>query len=348
MKIQRFLSLLNARQAFYLFFLALAVSIFLIFAEIGEPWSASLPVIAYGYALFFVQKKYSVALNSTVKDSPYFLGFILTLIGLVEILSSGFTETANTSVLVSKVATAIFPTVCGIFFRQLLLSWDPEDAYFDREYQTIAEALRTDAANFRDSQARFVQLVSEFTKTREELLSGEEKIFTDYVGALKEGTSVLSKIQRNYPKRIEGLLQEIEGITGKVSKAGETIQATVVGLSNTYSQEFEQSRKVLAAARTELENETLSANSAFGKSIVGFSQHAEGLNKAATSHLESAKLVQDATTKLAQRIVESGTGMSQIVSDLTRLSGEIRAIDGVVGDLINLLNSRIRDLRATG
>ncbi len=344
-RLQAFFSHLTARQAFSLFAVALLTSAFLIFENIGEPLSPSLPVILYGSTLFYCQKKFFLTLNTTVKDSPYFLGFILTLLGLMEILNGGLVA-QGTSTVVPRVGAAILPTVFGIFFRQLLLSWDSSDAYFDREYQSIADGLRTDAAKFRDAQARFVGLVTEFVKTREELLSGEEKVFGEYVAALKEGTSVLAKIQRNYPKRIDGLLEDIAAVSGRVSNAASSIEATVTALTQTYAREFEENRRVLAAARSDLENQAAAAQLAIGNSLSGFAAHAEGLRQAAASHVSGSQSVRDANTKLAEQIAESSAEVSHVVGDLKRLAAEVKAIDEIIGDLINLLSNRVRELRA--
>jgi len=347
-KIQEFLSRLDSKRAFYLFVIALYASVLLIISGTGEPWAPSIPVVLYGTILFFCQNKYFLAFSSTVKDSPYFLGFILTLVGLVEILWVNIAREEGTAIVITKVASAILPTVFGIFLRQLLMSWDSGDAYFDREYQTIADGLRTDAAKFRDSQARFVQLVAEFVKTREELLSDEEKVFAEYVSGLKESTSILSKIQRDYPKRLADLFQKLDSLGDSVGQAAGRIQNTVTGLSDTYGQEFEKSRTALAAARAELESQIVALQAVFKSGLAGFTEHAESLKRAASSHAESAALVRTATGQLSTRISETGDEVSKVVNDLKRLTGEVKTIDEIVNDLLTLINDRIRALRAAG
>ena len=350
--IQDFLSHLDSKRAFYAFVVALAASVPLIFAGLGAPLAPSIPVVLYGGLLFHCQSKYFLAFSSTVKDSPYFLGFILTLLALVQLLLGGIAAGADNALinnaLVTRVAGAILPTVCGIFFRQLLMSWDPGETYFDKEYQTIAEGLRTDAAQFRDSQARFVQLVTEFVRTREELLSGEEKVFSEYVSGLKEGSTILSRIQRDYPKRIDGLLVKLDELAVGVAQAATKIQSTFVDMSGTFAQEFDGSRAALAAARTELESDVAALQGAFRGGLAGFAEHAEGLRNAASSEEESAALVRNATVQLSQRVGESGAEITRAVADIKRLTVEIGAIDGIVDDLLRLLTERIRALDAAG
>ncbi len=217
--VQDFLLRLTPSRAFALFFGCFAISTVLIFAEWGKPLSPSLPVIAYGAVLFYCQKWLFVQLNATTKDSPYFLGFLLTLIALLQVLSLDLSGAVNKEFMVREVGAAILTTICGLFMRQLLLSRDPTEEAQDRVFQGLADEIRKDTLEFHQAQKLFVGLVKEFVQTREEMFAREEKAFSQYIEGLQEGATILGKIQRQYPKRVENLLDSIETTVPKSMKS---------------------------------------------------------------------------------------------------------------------------------
>jgi hypothetical protein len=150
--VQDFLLRLTPLRAFFLFSGCLLAGSMLIFIEWGKPVTPSLPVVAYGLVLFYCQTHLYVQFNATTKDSPYFLGFLLTLIALFQILSSDLGESIGREFMVREVGAAVLTTVCGLFMRQLLLSRDPSEEAHDRVLQTLAEEIRRDTVEFHRAQ----------------------------------------------------------------------------------------------------------------------------------------------------------------------------------------------------
>jgi hypothetical protein len=85
--------------------------------------------------MFYCQSSLYVQFNGTTKDSPYFLGFLLTLVALLQILSADLSESLGREFMTREVGAAVLTTVCGLFMRQLLLSRDPSEEAQDRVFQ---------------------------------------------------------------------------------------------------------------------------------------------------------------------------------------------------------------------
>src|SRR6266704_1707626 len=123
-----FLRNFSASRAFYAFAIAFALGTLSIYASWG-PWVPALPVVLYGLMLLVAQVGHFVSLEDSVKDSPYFLGFLLTLAALLKALAAMGADLKNpsaaadsSSTLLAAASAAIVPTVAGLFMRQALLS----------------------------------------------------------------------------------------------------------------------------------------------------------------------------------------------------------------------------------
>src|SRR6266487_45382 len=134
-----FLGNLTPGRAFFLFCLALATGVILIVLNLGG-WIAMIPVIVYGALLYIAQAFFLVSLDETVKDSPYFLGFLLTLSAIFKALglASGLSSSGGgQSSLLQAAGEAILPTLVGLFMRQALLSRDPAEDVRQAVFQSL-------------------------------------------------------------------------------------------------------------------------------------------------------------------------------------------------------------------
>lgn len=244
--LQEFLLRLTPWRAFGLFGIALGSSGILIYLNWGEPVLPSVPVVIYGSVLYYCQAWLHIQLGPTVKDSPYFLGFLLTLFGLFCILYSPALLSADRTVVIHGVASALLTTVVGLFMRQLLSSRDPTEKDYDTRFRELADEIRKDTVEFHDAQKLFINLITEFTKTREELMSREEKAFAEYVEHLKAGTTILSKIERQYPEKVEALLDAIDESARKLKERLDQVEAAFSHTATVYAEDMERERKSLA------------------------------------------------------------------------------------------------------
>lgn len=197
---------LTPRRAFLLFTLSGSLSLVAMYAPAGQPWLPLLPIAIYGGLLWYAQSALYRQLNGTLKDSPYFLGFTLTLVALVKafrVLASGSIDAAGLpSFLVTEVGGAILATVTGLFLRQLLLSTDPGETGRDEVFQSIMEKLRKQSGDFATAQRNLVDLVQEFTATRETMFRREEDAFGRYVVRLERGATGLADLEAKIPEQL--------------------------------------------------------------------------------------------------------------------------------------------------
>jgi len=82
----------------YVFFIVfLFIAIVFVFIKIGNYgiWIPSICVLAYGLILFLFQVRNEKILLDQEKDSPYFMGFMLTLIALLYVFISNSNNIDN-------------------------------------------------------------------------------------------------------------------------------------------------------------------------------------------------------------------------------------------------------------
>src|SRR5205807_1762760 len=152
---------------FLLFLCALFVGTFLVFGGWGKPFVPALPVIAYGLALIISQEVYFVQLGANVRDSPYFLGFLLTLLEILALLLVGLPEDNLSPFLYREIGAAILTTAAGLMARQRLLANDTAEEAQDRIFRRIADEVKKDTVEFHETQKLFVNLIREFAHARE-------------------------------------------------------------------------------------------------------------------------------------------------------------------------------------
>jgi hypothetical protein len=164
---------------------------FLVFGGWGKPFLPTLPVVGYGLVLIVSQEVYYVQLAASIRDSPYFLGFILTLIEILNVLFIGFPQENIGGFLFREIGAAILTTAAGLMMRQILLANDAAEEAQDRMFRTLAEEVRKDTVEFHQTQKLFVNLIREFVQTRERMFSEEEKASAEYLKVLREAATKL-------------------------------------------------------------------------------------------------------------------------------------------------------------
>src|SRR3989442_1518324 len=196
---------LTPTRAFRFFAAGLAVGVAAIWFS-QSPWISALPVLVYGGGLLRAQTAHFVSLDESVKDSPYFLGFLLTLVALFKALTVAATQLAAVSsgsssdssnlsrILLSAAATAILPTVAGLFMRQALLARDPSEDAREAVFESLAEELRKHTVAFSSSQKQLIRMIDEFVRTRRDQLTSEEGAAAAYVKHLETATHQLSTL----------------------------------------------------------------------------------------------------------------------------------------------------------
>jgi hypothetical protein len=359
-------------RAFGLFFVAFIISLLLIFSRLGAPWSPSVPVVAYGLLLFYAQAWFYVALNGTIKDSPYFLGFTLTLVALLQVLSAIKPPVPGepSISLTKEIGAAILTTVTGLFMRQLLLSRDPSEEAKDSVFQSLATEIRERTVDFHQSQKQFVALVQEFVSSRETLFSDEEKAFARYVERLEATGTRLGELEGQFFERTKSFAAAFDGMIDKLARTGEenvtkllevrlhlATQLKDEGESHRQALEVESSRVV--TARTAFEKELQAVGQALTDSLPVFGERLRALQTvtaafpdAATALANSTSTISKELSGLSEQMAKIKTHFKTVADDLAgeptdipkhlrSISADLKAVDEIVDQAVELLKKRV-------
>jgi hypothetical protein len=335
---QKFLANLNSQRAFFLFLAALFVGILLVFGGWGKPFAPVLPVIGYGVALIVAQEVYFVQLGPNTGDSPYFLGFILTLIEILDVLLIGLPQQDRLgNFLYREIGAAILTTVGGLMARQRLISNDTAAEAQDRIFRRIADEVRKDIGEFHQTQKIFVGLIREFTQTREEMFSEEEKAFAEYLKALRDGALKLGAL----PKRVETTLTALDASGSRIAQITAQLEKTLQESVSTYQAGVQGLVAAFSTGRTLLDSECASLAKTIGNVANGLSGHTTTLGQMSSS---AAQAVADFQKVVAEFSSSFGAGKKDIeiiVKDLQRIAADLAAVDQIADDLIRVLRDHI-------
>ena len=318
-----FLEQLTPRRAFRLFFAALVLGTVLILSSTAWPpaaWLAAVPLVGYGVALIIAQSRYSIALNGTVKDSPYFLGFLLTMIALAKVFMSVAAAPAGSievGQIVGEAGGAILATVVGLFFRQFTLFMDRAENAQDLVFQKALRQLREGAVELHKSQEGFAGLVDEFVGVKRRLYSREEAALAKYVARLETGTGVLTRIEEGYPDRIQKLLERLDAAIARIDRAAEGSERQVVAVqrqvAETVTHEVAGARRLLNESASSLKVAREAAITELGAAVASLRETVESLQ----SHTA-------ALDQFAARYPKAGDGLVSSLADLTSKANSAR------------------------
>jgi hypothetical protein len=172
-----------SRQAFAAFTVALAASCIALFAGVWKPYLPSVPIVVYTLFLFMSKEAGTGTMTDTLKDSPYFLGFILTMFAMFKIFNDIAFNFAlfgrNPQLMTTEVGGAILSTVVGLFCRQALLSVvhiaPPEE---DDRLHGIISSITSHAVAFEGARQQFFrEMAEEADRRARELEAAQERFF---------------------------------------------------------------------------------------------------------------------------------------------------------------------------
>ncbi len=174
---------LLANRAFIAFSAAFGVSAFALFASVGRPFGPSVPILLYSAYLWLHRERIEGPGGETLRDSPYFLGFLLTMTALLKLFGDASAGTVsfaqNPAVFTSEVGSAILTTVVGLFSRQALQTLIPSSTVDDRDerLERVAAALSSHAVQLERSRQDFLKTMSAETDRRQATLAEEQQRF---------------------------------------------------------------------------------------------------------------------------------------------------------------------------
>ncbi len=155
-----------SNRAFAAFTVALAASMWALFTDIGRPYLPSVPIVVYTLYLYSNRASVGQLGGDSLKDSPYFLGFLLTMFALFKIfndVSSNATLFAqNPSLMTQEVGAAVLTTIVGLFCRQALLTLVQDEApEEDDRLAALANAVTSHAVAFEVARQQFFREMAE-------------------------------------------------------------------------------------------------------------------------------------------------------------------------------------------
>lgn len=205
---------LTTKKIFWLFTLALIAGATTIIINTFSLIVSSLIVVTYTLLLFTAQRQYYISLSIESKNSPYILGFLFTLIALLNLfLNFNMTGEGDfISFLVPQTGTALSTTIIGLVCRYFLLSYDPTQESQENIWRQATEELKENASAYKEAQKRLLMLVEDFVTTHREVLSHEQEASKQHLNFLNETTNSLKVISSELPIHLHSINNSLGSI----------------------------------------------------------------------------------------------------------------------------------------
>ena len=317
---------LTTGRAFHLFFLALSLGALCTWFDAFLPWLPAIFVLAYGGVLLYAEKALLVSHSETTKNSPYFLGFLLTLIALFAVFYTRPPERADLAwgFLVRQLGSALLTTIVGLAVRQSLFAYAPAQQEEDKFFRTIEEELRRSASQFRKTQDDFVQLLQEFIATREVLFSEEEKASRRYVENLTRAITVFDQVYDGYPKQISSTLSKFAKRVDVLAKKIEEMAEATGRIDSTAFTEISQRLEGFQKATSQVSNELDNLR----HNVVSLRDVAD----------QFPGRIEQFASDAANRSRVIGTQLGEVIDSIHR---DLQAIDSILSDFVRVIQKHI-------
>ncbi|MCD4817160.1 MAG: hypothetical protein K8S23_00535 [Candidatus Cloacimonetes bacterium] len=185
----------------YIFVFVLFLSVTLIFNKITNygQWLPSIMVLIYGLTLLFFQNIGSKTLLNQEKDSPYFMGFILTLVALLHILVfyKEVMDSGNFHFLFEGIGVAISTTIVGLSMRYLIVVTDSSQKTEKKLLQILAEQQEKTILSYTNAQDSLFKLISSFSENHQQIINKEMEYHNNYIENVQKFSKDLSNIYGN-------------------------------------------------------------------------------------------------------------------------------------------------------
>ncbi len=174
-----------SNRAFAAFTVALAASMWALFTDIGRPYLPSVPIVVYTLYLYANRTSVGQLGGDALKDSPYFLGFLLTMFALFKIFNDvSFSSSLfgqNPALMTQEVGGAVLTTIVGLFCRQALLALVQDEApEEDDRLAALATAVTSHAVAFEVARQQFFrEMADERARQTEEFTANQARFLAD-------------------------------------------------------------------------------------------------------------------------------------------------------------------------
>lgn len=208
----------TSRSALWAFIICAVVGAASIFRNFYPQWIATLCVVIYSLIVLNAQVGYHISLSQETKNSPYFMGFLLTMwslfnifIGIKEIKPATFG-----SIVVPQIGAAMLTTIAGLVMRHILTTGSIEVSEQEKIFKTATDELQENVNAYKMAQVKLIKLVEEFVSSHQKMMEQLSIASKQHLDLLSESSDALAKLGRQYPTKVQRLLTVFDEILVKL------------------------------------------------------------------------------------------------------------------------------------
>lgn len=257
----KFLSKVGSNILFILFLLLSTASIFSRINEI-RVYCPAILVAGYGILLLLQQK--SKALSYNEKDSPYFLGFTLTLIALLKTFIECSSTSATSPIIFEGIGIAISTTIVGLVFRYIIIISDSREKKQTELLNILAEQQEKTIISYTNAQEGLLSLITSFHKHHQKIIEEELEHHNKFITAVENMRMKLSETYSNLARDSKGtaelLKNEFDLMTQSLSKLSDNFNESnkkFQAVQNTFINNIENVNEQLKSIDSKTSIQTL-------------------------------------------------------------------------------------------
>lgn len=315
----------DSRMAMIYFSISFLSGLSFIYFNYYLPWSAIIVVCLYGLLLLYTSVKYRILHSQSTINTLYYLGFLLTLCSLAVAFSNFDVETVHFNEMVQKFGVAVWTTIAGLTFRQLLISMSFSEKIEDEFYNKLQDQLRKNAADYHSSQNELLLLIKEFTEARKAMFIEEEKISRKYLKAISDSSDLLEKSYEKYTPIVGNNIDAISKLSEKLNKQVREIENSIDRIEmNSLGDDFISLKRQIAGCVDEFKS--MSSSQSF------VSQNNERIAEELNNYIEDLK------SAISSFVQETNSVSAIIKKDLEN-------IDSILSTFIEIIKERLVNMR---
>lgn len=289
----------------------------------------SIVVFLYGAYLFLLQQYFNRTLSQNEKDSPYILGFLLTLISLVfsflmiQNILIDTAELMEISSLAGSIVIALSTTIVGLICRTILVVSDQEDIRTSRLLSIYSHQTDEALSKYLTAQEQITDMVDDFRQTT-------KAVYED-----------LNKVQRNLTKRLTSLgsllderITEIESKHLSNGKRLETVMGEIAEGADKFSKTINHLNDSIAVYQGNVSSTNTSLKS-IRDEIAALKEAFVSLKKGVSIYTDS---LASSTRIVNSAVLNSSKGLEQLLNTLQK---DIHDIDVILTEYTKLVSKRI-------
>jgi len=283
-------------------------------------------VLVYSLFLWTTQLEGGRQVRDTIRDSPYYLGFLLTQIALVALFIR-FRPGAGSLVDLSHgLGIALSTSIVGLASRQVFVLASPPPPA-ERPLQQ-EDPIRQALVEHQRTQREFAAFVDSFVAQREQLMDAERASSREYVKAMKTTLASLQRVQERVGDNIEKAARQSSEL---LDRSHRSMTESIVGATDALATRTESLRSRLSALEGDI------------------TRISSGLRGASpVPDLESLRSASAETAAAMRTLGESGAVIGRTARETSDLAGaildDLKAVDAILTEFVAIASQRIKDL----